>query len=386
MGNPLLVSVDSDSKQLPDAVRKRSAANLSDPDTFEGAAVGALLSGVGSNPARQFVYFGDSWGTKLYSDTDPLPSMAIARIGGNLVKNYAVGGAIIGPTSQNSGNATDAQVSTAQTDTSYNKNRITDVVVLAGVNNIGGYLPTVDQARSHFQAIANLYPNARLWYAADAKKAINNAGDNDPWRWYTRFFEGASLAGFAVAESSPMWTWSSIRDSAAWWDPSTSTDQSRHPTAAGFVAVAARLAGFLTGESWRPYFKVATSLHSNAGSLMAAQGVAGTPTLATDDTTIEGSTLRLNVSIGGMDGLASVATTAYQPILQIPTAYMPIGNYLMAPAGCRLTGGTMDFTYAFRVNNDGAGVVSVDPRLLNNHVGYFVLRADLPLNMVKTAD
>lgn len=96
--------------------------------------------------------------------------------------------------------------------------------------------------------------------------------------------------------------------------------------------------------------------------------------------------LRMNVSIGGMDALASVATTAYQPILQIPTSYIPIGEYLMAPAGCRLSSGTMDFTYAMRVNVDGPGVVSVDPRLLNNHVGYFVLRADLPLTTVKTAD
>ncbi|WIE60719.1 SGNH/GDSL hydrolase family protein [Curtobacterium sp. MCLR17_032] len=362
------------------------ANNLKDPGTPEGTAMAALLAGVSFNPARQFVYFGDSWGTQLYQGTDPLPNMAIARLGANLVKNYAVAGAIIGPTTQNSGNATDAQVITAQNDTSYNKAKITDVIVLAGVNNIGGYLPTVDQARGHFQGIAALYPNARLWFATDAKKAINNAGDNDPWRWYNRFFEGASLAGYAVAEWSPMWTWSAIRDSAAWWDPASSTDSSRHPTAAGFTAVAARLAGFLSGEAPRPYFRVPTALHSNAAALMSAQGVSGTPTLSTDGTIVDGSMLRMNVSIGGMDALASVATTAYQPILQIPTSYIPIGEYLMAPAGCRLSSGTMDFTYAMRVNVDGPGVVSVDPRLLNNHVGYFVLRADLPLTTVKTAD
>lgn len=366
--------------------------NIGTDGTATRTAIDAEIARYGGGAfqprARRFAWFGDSWSDPagLYQGVTPLPSVVVSQLGGTLVKNYAKAGAILGPTSQNSGNSTDAQVATAQADTSYDKNTITDVVVLIGVNNIGGYLPTVDQARGHFQSMANMFPKARLWFASNAKKAVNNAGDNDPWRWYNRLFEGASLASFAVAEFSPMWTWGALRDSAAWWDPSTTTDSSRHPTAVGMAAVAGRMAGFLTGESWRPYFKVATALHPNAAALMTAQGVTGTPTLATDDTTIEGSTLRLNVSIGGMDALASVATTAYQPILQLPTAYMPIGNYLLAPAGCRLSGGTMDFTYALRVNADGAGVVAVDPRLLNNHVGYFVLRADLPLNMVKTAD
>ena len=228
------------------------------------------------------------------------------------------------------------------------------------------------------------YPKAKFWFASNAKKAINNAGDNDPWRWYNRFFEAASLAGYEVAEWSPMWTWSATRDTAGWW-PSTSADSARHPAIPGFAAVAARLAAFLSGgTSWRPYFKVPTGLHPNAAALMTAQGVSGTPTIATDDTIVDGSILRLNVSIGGMDGLSAVSTASFQPILQIPTGYAPIGNYMLYPSACRLSGGTVDFNYAMPV--DRAGVVSVDPRLLNNHVGYFVLRADLPLTTVKTAD
>ncbi|UXZ57106.1 SGNH/GDSL hydrolase family protein [Curtobacterium sp. Arg-1] len=39
MGTPLLVSADSDSKQLPDQVRQRTAANLADPSTPEGDAL-----------------------------------------------------------------------------------------------------------------------------------------------------------------------------------------------------------------------------------------------------------------------------------------------------------------------------------------------------------
>ncbi|WP_416264225.1 hypothetical protein ACNANV_16260 [Curtobacterium flaccumfaciens pv. flaccumfaciens] len=44
MGTNLLPSIDSDTKQFPDAVRARVAANLSDPTTPEGAAVSAGVS------------------------------------------------------------------------------------------------------------------------------------------------------------------------------------------------------------------------------------------------------------------------------------------------------------------------------------------------------
>ncbi|MBT1676797.1 SGNH/GDSL hydrolase family protein [Curtobacterium aurantiacum] len=56
MGSPLLVSVDSDTKQLPAAVRAVQAANLSDPSTVEGTALSAL------QPKRTSVFAGRSYG------------------------------------------------------------------------------------------------------------------------------------------------------------------------------------------------------------------------------------------------------------------------------------------------------------------------------------
>lgn len=47
MGTPLLVSADSDSKQLPDQVRARSVANMNDPAQPEGAALATLIAGSG---------------------------------------------------------------------------------------------------------------------------------------------------------------------------------------------------------------------------------------------------------------------------------------------------------------------------------------------------
>jgi len=44
MGTPMFPSVDSDSKQFPDAVRARVAANLADSSTVEGQAAAALVT------------------------------------------------------------------------------------------------------------------------------------------------------------------------------------------------------------------------------------------------------------------------------------------------------------------------------------------------------
>lgn len=70
MGSQVIPSVDSDTKQFPDSVRARTAANLADPTTPEGSAVtgsavrGALASTfspvAGARPGNRMVWFGDS--------------------------------------------------------------------------------------------------------------------------------------------------------------------------------------------------------------------------------------------------------------------------------------------------------------------------------------
>jgi hypothetical protein len=46
MGTPRIPSVDSDTNQFPDSVRARMAANLLNPATPEGAAIGQAGVGV----------------------------------------------------------------------------------------------------------------------------------------------------------------------------------------------------------------------------------------------------------------------------------------------------------------------------------------------------
>ncbi|WP_156463752.1 SGNH/GDSL hydrolase family protein [Curtobacterium sp. Leaf154] len=55
MGTPLLVSVDSDSKQLPDAVRTRMVSNFADPATPEGVALDGRFVKATSRATRQNV-------------------------------------------------------------------------------------------------------------------------------------------------------------------------------------------------------------------------------------------------------------------------------------------------------------------------------------------
>lgn len=298
----------------------------------------------------------------------------VAVCGGTLVKSYGIAGAFLGPTTFGAepAKASDAQVITATGDTTYSKSLITDVLVLIGVNNEGGYLPTAVEARAHFAAMGALYPNARLWFVPNSRKNIATGGTNDPWRLYARLAEGASMAGFAVSQWSPMWHWGTARDELGYWDVAANV----HMSAPGQTAWAKRLAGFLSGEQWRPHFSFNTTIHADAVALAAGA------TVSQDDSFIDGDTLHLAVAISGMDALSAVSTAAYVNVLQIPAHYAPVpGSYAFFPAGCRLTGGTMDFTYAARVI-DG-GIVQVDARLLNNHVAYFVLRTDLRLRLAK---
>lgn len=203
------------------------------------------------NLPRRFVVFGDSWTTTL--DGVNIPQTAIQLIGGTLVKNYGVGGASIATQEHanqyNMTNVTSAQCATAQSD-SVDRSSITDVLVLCGVNNLGGaYKPTVAQAVEDM-AQFRLYPRARYWYVANSKNCQNS---DDAWAWYSVYIEAASQCGFAVAQTSPMWNWGVEADS--WW-PSTANDGSRHMNAAGQTMWARRLAAFLSGgASYSPNFR-----------------------------------------------------------------------------------------------------------------------------------
>lgn len=336
-----------------------------------GALTSAALSSTYAPVQRRFVVFGDSWTTTL--DGVNIPQVAVGLLGGTIVKSYGIPGAFIGPTTYGAepAKASQAQVNTAAADATVNRNLITDVLFLAAVNNVGGFLPTVPQAVARFAEIKALYPNARCWYAANSAKGINNYGIDDPWRWYSHFFEAASIAGFTGAEWSPMWHWSATRDADGWW-PVGSTDSHVHLAAAGGTAWAGRLASFLSGnDGWRPHFRVPVTIHPDATAIAPAAG------LAHDGTFIDGATLRLNVVITGMDALTVAPDTN---VLQIPTAYAPIGAWMVYPAAAYKAG---KFDWSYSIEAKPGAVIAASGKLLNEHESFFELRADIPLNVVK---
>lgn len=152
------------------------------------------------NLPRRFVVFGDSWTTTL--DGVNIPQTAIQLIGGTLVKNYGVGGASIATQEHanqyNMTNVTSGQCATAQSD-SVDRSSITDVLVLCGVNNLGGaYKPTVAQAVEDM-AQFRLYPRARYWSVANSKNC-QNSDDASPKSRLRSFIE-----------EGPATSWRSIR-------------------------------------------------------------------------------------------------------------------------------------------------------------------------------
>ena len=206
------------------------------------------------NSQRRFVVFGDSWTTTL--DSVNIPQTAVNLIGATLVKNYGVGGAKIGDFAKTQQtNTTGAQIAAAKEDASIDKNTITDVIVIGGVNNIGyqAYIPTLEQATQDFAGF-RMYSNANYWYFANNFNAIRLINEREQWiDWICQFQQGAQHAGFAVAEYSPVWSYDA--NAAEYW-PSLTTQQV-HMKSQGQSMWASKMAAFLTGggES-KPFVKI----------------------------------------------------------------------------------------------------------------------------------
>lgn len=353
----------------------------SDGKTFDPAGSGYEATGADRSRTqddarylpgkRRFAVFGDSWTTTVNGAN--VPSLAIPAAGGTIVKNHGVSGAQIG-SSTDAATTTGQQVAAATADASYDKTSITDVLVIAGVNNIGGVDLTPTAAATQFSAIGALYPNARRWYAANSKKAINNAGDTDPWHFYSRIFEGASMAGFAVATWSPQWTWGEERDSGVWW-LAGSVDSDRHPSQAGFTVYASRLAGFLSGQGWRPHFAVPLAIHADLTALAAGAA------LNIDNSYVDGDILRIRAAITGLDSVTTASGMVNA--LTWSTAYAPRGDYMLFPVVKRTGSNLYTLTNAGQAT-EGTGIITLQAAAINGDVGYLVVNADLPLRTRKS--
>lgn len=109
------------------------------------------------NEQRRLVLFGDSWCTY---DSGILGT----ELG--VEKNYGVNGATIQQLT--------TQAQTAQADTSVTKDYVTDVVIVAGTNNVYHDNDVTEaEAKNAFQSIKDIYPNARVHFFPNNSRTFN---------------------------------------------------------------------------------------------------------------------------------------------------------------------------------------------------------------------
>lgn len=225
------------------AADNRTAIERTDATLATIAPYAERLPKIGYNSARRFVIFGDSWTTSLAGVN--IPEKAIVDSGAGIVRNYGVSGALLGTQSQ-TGTAlnTQAQIDRAEADSTVDRSTVTDVLVLAGVNNVGGaWKPSYTEAQAMFNAF-RIYPYARYWYVANNSRTVNLPNTAPVWNdWIPMFQTGAQSVGFATAAFSPFWT----RDAnwSSYWDGQDGAN--RHMNATGNTMFAGKLQAFLNG-------------------------------------------------------------------------------------------------------------------------------------------
>lgn len=145
MGTPLLVSADSDTKQLPDQVRARTAANLVDPLAVEGGAIAARFSRVaGGRPGNRMVWLGDSisqWQDAATPANTPGSSASHSqRVSlGNLASILSGQRALYANNAGIGGNTTAQMIARFDADVTPHAPNV--VHLLAGTNDIGNNVP-----------------------------------------------------------------------------------------------------------------------------------------------------------------------------------------------------------------------------------------------------
>lgn len=261
MGTPQIPSVDSDSKQFPDAVRTRIGANLNDTTSIEGAALSSILS---SSPAvpfrhlkgvRYYAYghsFGQVQGSGASANTWPgslYPIRVRDAIGADpaLFVNNTLSGAGI-----------DVIVSKAQS--TWNPGDY-GVVTLMGNQNTVGIRHADPVAPGEFKASVRTFINTfrqttygptvvlvldttstAVGYARYSSTNPPNDADVIRFNGYLR-----DVAAEYPADGSVL-----VADALAGWDPATMTCQDgQHPNDRGSAHIARAILATLVKAGYR---------------------------------------------------------------------------------------------------------------------------------------
>lgn len=318
------------------------------------------LPKIGYNTARRFVIFGDSWTTPIAGVN--IAEKAIVDSGADIVKNYGVSGALLGTQSQ-TGNPlnTQAQVDVAKLDTTVDRATVTDVLVLAGVNNTGStWRPSYQEAQATFNAF-RFYPNARYWFVANNSRAINLPNTAKYWNsWIPVFQCGAQSVGFCTSTFSPFWTHDG--NWAAYWDGSDTAN--RHMNATGNIMFAGKLQDFLNGVDSKPTcgidWKIDPSISAKIGNFAINDNAS----------VFEGHSVHVYITCtgsgeSGSKDLVSCLYTSDEFAPCYTTEYLACQYY---------SGGDLIFGGMAAVRPDGH--IYINGNALKNNKGFIVLSGD----------
>lgn len=322
---------------------------------------------------RRFVVFGDSWTTPLAGNVC-IPDEAAGLLGGTVVKNYGVAGAQLATTAM-SANSLEQQANRAKTDTTVDRDLVSDVLVIMGVNNLNGtgtdYLPDYTTLTGLFDGL-RLYPNARYWYAANSKNMIVRA-DPAAWNHYHLFQRAAADTGFAVSRWSPMWNWG--REDL--WP--NDEPGARHMNETGQRLWARRLAGFLSGSDWRPFFSMdAAEAFTPSQDLLDIHSGAK----VSGGVSVDGSTMDVRLQVvarnTGYKGTSRVVIGTLAPRYM---GIMPSTEhtcYVMTDTQSVIDHSLMRYRIV-EWGVDSYGNVHVDPSVFRDNKGFFTLAARIDL-------
>lgn len=283
---------------------------------------------------RHLVMFGDSWCAPTTGSGLGIGEMVKDALGSlKGYENFAVSGAMFGDSNVCSiANNTYAQLQSAISSMNDDqRNDVTDVVILCGVNNINdATVPTASACETHFKAFQTAFPNAQVIMIYSHFKTMTNHNTiNGKGRKYiSPIHRGAIACGVRSVWDSLAWL--SDANWASYW-PTGSADTDRHPNSAGAATTAKLIADVIRGGSGRAFYDIASQLIAGTG----------TPTdccLYLDGTRVVG-TVTLECNTDAQDELTQYAS--------IPTAWASNATY---PWNALSTN-----------QNLNCGVMSIDP-------------------------
>ena len=218
---------------------------------------------------RHLVMFGDSWCAPTTGSGLGIGEMVRDALGSlKGYENFAVSGAMFGDSNVCSiANNTYVQLQSAISSMNNDqRNDVTDVVILCGVNNVNdSTVPTSSACETHFKAFQTAFPNAQVTMIYSHFKTMTNSSTiNGKGRKYIGpIHRGATACGVRSVWDSLAWL--SDANWASYW-PTGSADTDRHPNSAGAATTAKLIADVIRGGSGRVLYDIASQLVGGKGT------------------------------------------------------------------------------------------------------------------------